>query len=266
MPSERPVSDSRLAIDASDPAFDEAIWQPQYPSRFFEVLRTFGVGVRHQRIVDLGTGIGRLAIQFSRQGSHVIGVDRSANLIRKARQQSVACELDAAFHIASPHETGLPARRFDAAICGERAGDLDGHRLRREIDRLLKPGGLIVDHGLRWLPQQDPVAAAVEDLLLRFHCDWARAGWDGHTPLLPEADQDDFALVATVVFDEPIPFTRESWRGHVRTREGIRDQLTDEQLRLLDAEHETVLQSLTGETFTVLHRVFARLLRPLDVE
>ncbi|MFG0332511.1 MAG: class I SAM-dependent methyltransferase [Maioricimonas sp. JB049] len=263
MPSERPASDSRLATVAAEPAFDEALWQPQYPSRFFEILRIFGIGVRHQRIVDLGTGIGRLAIQFSRQGAHVIGVDGSADLIRKARHQSVACALDAAFQVAPPHETGLPAGRFDAAICGERAGDLNQRQLRDEIDRLLKTDGLIVDHALKWLPERDPVAAAVEDLLVRYHHEWSRAGSDGATPLLFDADRDEFELVASIVFDEPIPFTRESWRGHVRTREGIRNRVADEQLLALDAEHKSQLQSLTGETFTVLHRVSARLLRPL---
>ena len=260
MPNERRASANRPV--PAGPAFDETVWQPQYPSRFFEVLKVFGVGLRHQRIVDLGTGIGRLAIQFSRQEARVIGVDRSASLIRKARQRSLACDLDAAFHIAPPHDTGLPAGRFDAAICGERAGNIRQEPLRSEIDRLLTADGLIVEHGLRWLPEQDPVAAAVDDLLVRYGCDWSRAGWDGNVPLVPDPERNDLELVATFVFDEPIPFTRQSWRGHVRTREGVREQLSDEQLLALDSEHATALQSLTGETFTVLHRVYARLLRP----
>ena len=64
-----------------------------------------------------------------------------------------------------------------------------------------------------------------------------------------------------VVFDEAVPFTRESWRGRFRACRGVGATLSDEAVERFDREHDAQLRATTEEHFSVLHRIDAHLLR-----
>jgi hypothetical protein len=64
------------------------------------------------------------------------------------------------------------------------------------------------------------------------------------------------------VFDEMIPFTRESWRGRIRACRGIGATLIPQQVEAFDRDHDELLRRIAPETFSVLHRINAHLLRP----
>src|SRR5947207_10798431 len=49
-------------IDWGRTSADYSRWRPNYPDRFFDALMCFGVGLQGQRILDLGTGVGFLAL------------------------------------------------------------------------------------------------------------------------------------------------------------------------------------------------------------
>ena len=66
-------------------------------------------------------------------------------------------------------------------------------------------------------------------------------------------------------FDESIPFTRESWRGRIRACRGVGATLDAEQVAAFDGEHEALLSRVTDDTFQVLHRIDAHVLRPSEV-
>jgi hypothetical protein len=66
-----------------------------------------------------------------------------------------------------------------------------------------------------------------------------------------------------LVFDEPIPFTRESWRGRIRACRGVGATLSDDQIEAFDREHDALLRTITDGNFSVLHRIDAHLLRPV---
>jgi hypothetical protein len=68
------------------------------------------------------------------------------------------------------------------------------------------------------------------------------------------------------VFDEPIPFTRASWRGRIRACRGVGATLPDDHIERLDHEHEALLRTLAPDDFSVLHRIDAHLLRPIRAQ
>ena len=63
-------------------------------------------------------------------------------------------------------------------------------------------------------------------------------------------------------YDELIPFTRKTWRGRIRACRGIGATQTPEQVRTFDEEHARLLAKTAAETFTILHRIDAHILRP----
>ena len=77
-------------IDWSKTSKDYSTWRPNYPDRFFDALAAFGVGLTGQRILDLGSGVGFLALRFARQGCDVAGVDIAEGQILEARNRAQA--------------------------------------------------------------------------------------------------------------------------------------------------------------------------------
>ena len=80
---------------------------------------------------------------------------------------------------------------------------------------------------------------------------------------MPSWSEDDFEIRAMFVFDEAIPFTRESWLGRIRACRGVGAAMSREQTEIFDREHEALLQRTTADRFSVLHRIDAHILRPI---
>lgn len=70
-----PNHDQGRHIDWGKTSADYAVYRPGYPASFFRKLTALDIGLRGQRILDLGTSTGGLARQFATQGRRVIGAD-----------------------------------------------------------------------------------------------------------------------------------------------------------------------------------------------
>jgi ubiquinone/menaquinone biosynthesis C-methylase UbiE len=256
-------------------------------------LAALGVGLPGQRILDLGTGTGVIARQFAQQGAHVSGLDISEEQIAAARQlagepllsREASAERGdrpgqthgngegtallnsllkkesprgAAEFLVAPAEC-LPWQgpTFDLAIANQSWLYFDKVKTIRELRRVLKPGGWLVTSHFCWLPRQDEVAHASESLVLKFNPKWSAAGWSGHIPACPEWAEKIFDVRAMFYYDEPIPFTHESWRGRIRACRGIGASLSLDEVAAFDAAHAALLAKIAPDPFTVLHRIDA---------
>jgi SAM-dependent methyltransferase len=251
-------------IDWGKTSRDYSTWRPNYPTQFFDLLQSLGVGLASQRILDLGTGVGFLATRFAQAGASVMGLDISVNQIAEARQTAARLGVPAEFIVASAEENGLPDSSFDVVTASQSWLYFDTTRMVPEVKRLLRPGGLLVTSHLYWLPREDAIAHASEQLVLKHNPKWSHAGIKGDVPVLPAWAEGHFGLHAMFVFDERIPFTREAWRGRFRACRAIGASLTAEQTETFDREHDELLRSSVPEEFFVLHRIDAHLLRPLE--
>jgi SAM-dependent methyltransferase len=257
------AKDGDNVIDWGKTSRDYAAWRPNYPELFYDLLATFGVGLPGQRILDLGTGVGFLALRFARRGAQPVGIDVSADQITEARRLAEAAGQAVEFHVSSAEHTGLPSGLFDVVTASQAWLYFDKTRVVPEVKRLLKPGGLLVTCHFCWLPREDPIAKASETLVLKHNPNWTAADYAGNTPLIPEWSKDDFRLHGMFTFDAQIPFTRESWRGRIRACRGVGAVLGAEETEAFDQEHDALLREKTSERFSVLHRIDAHLLRPI---
>jgi SAM-dependent methyltransferase len=134
----------------SDWAWDERFRQGEYPTHAdpSDLLKRFVAALGPGRALDVATGTGRNAVYLAEQGYDVVGLDRSVEGLRIARERaeerSVAdrCEWV---------QTDLGEHSF-----AEAAYDLVAISFFRVVDRLpdlveaLRPGGvLFVEHHLR---------------------------------------------------------------------------------------------------------------------
>ncbi len=255
--------DAGRPIDWGRTSADYARHRPGPPRSLYDKLNALGVGLPGQRIVDLGTGTGVLARELARRGCAAAGVDVSSEQVATARRLARGEGLDVDFRVASAEETPFDAASFDVATANQCWLYFDRARTIPELRRILVPDGLLVVSHFSWLPRQDPIARASEELVLRFNPDWSAADWDGRIPARPGWSREDFELRAMFFYDEPVPFTRESWRGRIRACRGTGASLRDEEIRAFDREHAALLERVAGETFTILHRIDAHVFRIL---
>ena len=111
-------------------------------------------------VIDIGCGTGSLTIALSRVAGRMIGVDRSAEMLRHAKQKAIAA--GAAIEFKKGDAAKLP---LDAAVADFAFANLVFQHLRSfgsaiaEIRRVLNPGGRAVisdflPHRNRWIESE----------------------------------------------------------------------------------------------------------------
>jgi len=167
--------------------------------------------------------------------------------------------LDVDFRHAPADARTFEENNFDVVTACQCWWYFDHGKVLAEIERVLKPGGRLVICFFSFLPREDRIVAASENLVLTYNPDWSGAGWDGTVPIMAEHIMPGQPKSDMFVYDEAIPFTRKSWRGRMRALRGIGASLSEAEIATFDAEHDALLASMTGENFTILHRIDAHI-------
>jgi SAM-dependent methyltransferase len=252
--------DGGRPFDWSRTSADYARWRSGPPRSFYDRLAAAGIGLPGQRLLDLGTGTGLLAREFARRGAQVVGVDLAAEQIAAAREAAAGEALPVEFRVAPAEDTGLPAASFDAITANQCWMYFDAPRATVEVRRLLAPGGLLCVSHFNWLPRPSEIARATEAVVLRFNPTWSGADWEAQAPPRPSWTPPDWIVVAMFEYDEPIPFTRESWRGRMRACRGVGASLSPEDVQRFDEALAELLDRTAPDAFTIPHRISAHLL------
>jgi SAM-dependent methyltransferase len=97
-----------------------------------------------RRVLDLGCGSGEELIPLIRRGANVVGIDISPDLITIAKRRLLEEKLEADVRVGSAYDTELQDSSVDVIFCMSLIHHLDLPRLRKEMLRILRPGGFIV--------------------------------------------------------------------------------------------------------------------------
>jgi SAM-dependent methyltransferase len=261
MPSIPSVDDGK-PFDWGKTSSDYSAFRPGYPDSFYALLDALDVGKPGQRILDLASGPGIVAVPLAKLGATVTALDIAENQIEAAREhaQSAGVHLDCI--VAGAESTGLPSESYDLVVASMCMHYFDHGAVSAEISRLLAPGGRFLVCGLLYLPRESKIASASEDLILTHNPDWSAAGYSGEIPVVPGWSEGRFNLLSFHRYVEDLSFTRESWRGRIRACRGVGASLSGDRVEAFDKDHAELLERIAGPHFTVPHLIALHVFAP----
>lgn len=106
---------------------------------------------------------------------------------------------------------------------------------------------------VEWLPYEDSVAYASEQLVLKYNPNWSGAGERKHPIAIADEWLNDFTVSDQIEYDLDVPFTRESWNGRIKSCRGIGASLPPEKIAAWETEHLQLLEQIAPETFSIRH-------------
>jgi ubiquinone biosynthesis O-methyltransferase len=96
-------------------------------------------------VLDIGCGDGEFALELTKRGAVVTGIDSSPAMIDAAKRRAAQHNADITFQVATAEHLPFPAEQFDVVtaitiLCFVE----DAAPVFREVARVLRPGGRIV--------------------------------------------------------------------------------------------------------------------------
>ncbi len=178
----------------SSRSFDRAATYYDQTRELPEPITTHGIPALlqhiapHGRILDVGTGTGRISVPLLRLGADVTGIDLSLNMMGKLRQKYPAARIAQADASRVPFAT----RQFDAVLTTHVMHLIGPWReALREYRRVLKPGGVYID-STQWHDTSSQLSRIRErwrELVEAHGAQWRRPGVQKHAELDAEVQR-----------------------------------------------------------------------------
>lgn len=150
-------------------------FRPTYPKQLYEYLASLSPASHF--VCDCGCGNGQASVQLAELFDSVLASDISAEQIAEAQQR------ENIRYIVSPGETiNADDASVDLVTIAQAIHWFDHSRFFQEVDRVLKPGGILAAWGYQLMYSDTPLDAVVE----RFHSDIVGPFWPKGREFLDE--------------------------------------------------------------------------------
>ena len=159
------------------------------------------------RILDVGTGTGRISIPLLERGADLVGCDISAKMLTRLHEKFPSARISQ----ADASQLPFPAGQFDAVLTVHVMHLIPPWReALREFRRVLVPGGIYLN-----VRTWDPVGISIRGQMRKFWRDWlgeqdvdARLpGIQDGSEFLPELSSLGAQLTEVEVIRYPVTFT-----------------------------------------------------------
>lgn len=224
-----------------------------YPKKFYEKVADRGLCVSGQNVLDLGTGTGVLARNMYNYGAKWTGTDISKEQIEQAKKLALVAGMDIDFRAVSAEDIDFPDNTFDVITACQCFWYFNHEVVMPKFHNILKKDGRLVVLYMAWLPFEDKIAGASEELVLKYSPKWTGARETRHPIYIPDVVYDYFDMEYHDEYDINVPFTKESWHGRMLACRGVGASLGEEELISWDKEHRELLDRIAPDEFEVLH-------------
>lgn len=243
--------DNGKPFDWGKTSVDYAKFRDIYPKEFYRKILDRKLCMDGQAVLDVGTGTGVLPRNMYRYGARWTAADISENQIEQAKALSKGMDID--YRVVSAEDISFPDNSFDVITACQCFWYFDHETVMPKFYRILKQKGSILVLYMAWLPFEDKIAGASENLVLKYNPEWSGAGETIHPINIPDCYKDNFELVYHEEFILKVPFTRENWNGRIKACRGIGASLSDKEVSMWEQEHRTLLLHIAPEKFDILH-------------
>lgn len=242
-----------MAIDFAKTTRDYAAYRPPFAPALFDRLRRFGIGTPGQLVLDLASGTGLFAYALEERGCSVIRADQSLDMLRAGRPNRSLVA----------HAESLPLA--DDAVNVVTAANcwhwFDRDVAPKEILRVLQPDGWLVIAYQMYVPLAGSIAEMTEQLIMQHQPRWRHANSAGiNGQVLRDVQRAGFDEIESFTFDASIDFTKEQWRGFIRSTSPIGPSMTPVELKRFDTDHAALLETYPA-ILPIPHRLFAAVCR-----
>lgn len=221
---------------------DYARYRDIYPASMYEKLRAFGIGLKDQRILDLGSGTAILPLNLAGYGVRFVAADISENQIAIGRRLAAERGVEGIeFRVCPAEDTGFDDDSFDAVTAVQCFPYFDAEKAAREIRRILKPRGLFCKIIMDWKPLEDEAIAEMEATVMRYNPAWSGCGFSCFRYRYPEWAEGRFEIETVHSYDAALRFTRDAWLGRIRSCRGVGASLPPEKIAAFEQEYRGLL-------------------------
>lgn len=243
--------DSGKPFDWGKASLDYAKYRDIYPQEFYQKILDRKLCVKGQHILDIGTGTGVIPRNMYKYGAKWTGTDISKNQIEQAKILSKDMDID--YYAVATENIDFPKDSFDVITACQCFWYFDHEKVMPKFYRMLKQNGRILILYMAWLPFEDKIAGASENLVLKYSPNWSGAGEKIHPINIPDCYKENFEFVYHEEFTLKVPFTRGSWNGRMKACRGIGASLSEKEVSMWEQEHKKLLEQTAPDKFEVLH-------------
>ena len=185
----------------------------------------------------------------------------SRNQIAQAKLLADRDGMNIEYVVSSAEDIDFPDGSFDVITACQCFFYFNYDVVIPKLARLLKDGGRLVILFMAWVPADDAVAQASEDLVLKYNPDWSGAGYERAPVFVPDIAEKYFSIEARDEYDIRVPFTRESWHGRMKACRGVGASMSEQEIALWEADHIKMLSSTPSDNLEILHHAATAILR-----
>lgn len=182
--------------------YDQA--RPSVPAFVPEIIARY-LNRRPDTVVDLGCGTGLSSLVWEGRCRRAIGIEPSGDMLREAVKKTTDT---LSFIRAFAGDTTLERETADAVVCSQSFHWMEPAETLREIDRILKPGGVFATVDCDWPPvcgweaelAYDSLTRTAEELLKKTGGDRLAHKWEKEKHLENIRQSGYFRYCREIVF------------------------------------------------------------------
>lgn len=157
------------------------------------------------------------------------------------------------YYAQSAESIDFPDRSFDVITACQCFWYFDHEKVVPRLFDLLNASGRLLILYMAWLPFEDKIAGASENLVLKYNPKWSGGAERIHPITIPICYRERFEVVYHEEYPLKVHFTRESWNGRIKACRGIGASLSETEISTWEQEHMRLLAKIAPSEFDVLH-------------